>query len=149
MKSVKGEKTGFENIDLRIKENRVKQLDKINKDLTNEIFNSRIRFNPLTQISVNDTYIHFTFSAITGGVKNSANITVYREIKDRGFLNQDGGINFGTSGTFNPENVAACWRTIHAAIIINNWDLIMMLVEEYCGKYEKLGKEIKKQNRSF
>ena len=55
-------------------------------------------------------------------------------------------INFGSSGTFTPEDKEPYWRTIHAASILKNWDKVCETVNEHCKKYSELEEEIKKQN---
>jgi hypothetical protein len=55
-------------------------------------------------------------------------------------------INFGSTGSFTPENKEAYWRTIHAASILKNWDKVCQSVNEHCKKYSYLVEQIKKQN---
>lgn len=67
-------------------------------------------------------------------------------IKSIHTLNQKNQINFGTSGTFTPENKEAYWRIIHAASILKNWEKVCEAVNEHCKRYSDLVEEIKKQN---
>ena len=55
-------------------------------------------------------------------------------------------INFGSSGSFYPENKESFWRTIHAASILKNWEKVCESVNKHCKKYSELVEEIKKQN---
>ncbi len=50
-------------------------------------------------------------------------------------------------GSFDPSNnVAHYWKTITAADILKNWDAVVLLVKEYCAKYEELCIEFMKAN---
>lgn len=55
-------------------------------------------------------------------------------------------LNFGSTGSFTPENKEAYWRTIHAASILKNWDKVCEAVNEHCKRYSDLVNEIQKQN---
>jgi hypothetical protein len=57
-------------------------------------------------------------------------------------------INFGSSGSFTPENKESFWRTIHAASILKNWEKVCESVNEHCKLYSELANEIMKQNPS-
>lgn len=40
-------------------------------------------------------------------------------------------INFGTSGSFTPENKSSYWKTIHAATILKNWGVFCKIMKKY------------------
>lgn len=44
-------------------------------------------------------------------------------------------INFGSSGSFTPEDNNEYWRTIHAASILKNWNKVSELINKYCSEY--------------
>lgn len=46
--------------------------------------------------------------------------------------NKENRILFGASGSFDPSDKASYWRTIHAASILKNWDIVCKLVNDYC-----------------
>lgn len=56
-------------------------------------------------------------------------------------LYKRGEINFGSSGSFSPQNLASFWRTIHAASVLTNWEVVMSLVTKYCNMYTELQKQ--------
>ena len=64
-------------------------------------------------------------------------VTIYPEasniIEDR-----DMEINFGTSGSFTPNDKGSTWRTIHASEILQNWETVKDLVREYKSKIYEL-----------
>lgn len=41
-------------------------------------------------------------------------------------------INFGSTGSFTPQDSSPYWRTIHASIILQNWELIIPIIDKYC-----------------
>ena len=49
-------------------------------------------------------------------------------------------INFGSSGCFTPENKENYWRTIHAASILKNWNVVCYVINTYCKMYADLQK---------
>lgn len=56
-------------------------------------------------------------------------------------------INFGASGSFSPENTGPFWRTIHAAIILQNWEVLMPIFKDFCERYTILMNEIQNANQ--
>lgn len=50
-------------------------------------------------------------------------------------------INFGSSGGFNPEYKASYWRTLHAASVLKNWDVVLEIAHKYCNDYKDLRNE--------
>jgi hypothetical protein len=57
-------------------------------------------------------------------------------------------IIFGLSGAFNPSNKASCWKTIHAASILKNWNKFIEITNKYHKEYIELLSKIKKQNNT-
>lgn len=53
----------------------------------------------------------------------------------------DNRISFGSSGSFDVTNIASYWRTIHAASILKNWDIVSKLVNSFCSQYSEYCKE--------
>jgi hypothetical protein len=47
-------------------------------------------------------------------------------------------INYSSSGSFNPSNRASYWKTIHAASILKNWDIVSEMVNKYVRMYNDL-----------
>lgn len=61
-----------------------------------------------------------------------SDIVIYS--RETGFLKRENKINFGSSGSFNPDDQVPYWRTIHAAEFIKNWDKVCEVVNKYCKK---------------
>ena len=53
------------------------------------------------------------------------------------FYEREPEINFGSSGSFTPENKASYWRTIHAANILKNWEKACEIFKMYCKKHKE------------
>lgn len=47
-------------------------------------------------------------------------------------------INFGTRGSFTPSDIASYWRTIHAALILENWEQVSRVVKIHFLKAKEL-----------
>ena len=54
---------------------------------------------------------------------------------------KEGRINFGSTGSFNNKDKRAYWRTVHAASVLKNWDVVVEVVEKYCSDYRELKNE--------
>lgn len=60
------------------------------------------------------------------------------------FPSNQSGISYPTSGTFFPEvekNSGNIWRTLHAAVILKNWEQLIPLFTTACKKAEELKDE--------
>lgn len=44
-------------------------------------------------------------------------------------------ISVSGAGAFSPNVAPSYWKTIHAAIILQNWDLIQGICSKYCARY--------------
>lgn len=64
------------------------------------------------------------------------------------FFEGENGINFASSGQFTPKIRACYWRTIHAAEILKNWDLVCKIVNEHCQQYRDLVISINQENQT-
>ena len=58
----------------------------------------------------------------------------------------DNKISFGSAGSFDNTNIACYWRTIHAASILKNWDIVSILVNSFCSRYSEYCKEYELNN---
>ena len=128
---------------IELQNNFIAELQALNLGF-NESLSCRIKSSRLIELGVLD-------KEQSEGVYMShlwaSDINLYAERKTGLGLGQDRSINFGSSGQFTPENEACYWRTIHAAIILLNWDTIMALVEKYCTLYTE-GSEKLRQEQS-
>lgn len=71
-------------------------------------------------------------------------IDLYAERKGKGdvFYDRENEINFGASGSFNPNDKACYWRTVHAGEILKKWKTAIVIINEHCKAYAKLEKEM-------
>lgn len=70
-------------------------------------------------------------------------IELYAKSYDElGFERKENEINFGSSGCFNPSERESYWRTIHAASVLKNWDIVSEIVNNHCKMYCDLSKKI-------
>lgn len=54
--------------------------------------------------------------------------------QDKWGIRSKASIQVCTSGSFDNKNIASMWRTIHAAGILQNWEAVIALCEEYVAK---------------
>ena len=80
----------------------------------------------------------------SGEILSSSIIEIYAEVQDNNFglLSRPNRINYGSSGSFSPDNKGAYWRTLHAASFLQNWKPLCEIVNEHCSMYRDLMKEI-------
>ena len=77
---------------------------------------------------------------------DSGNVDI--SINYNGIFPQGRGINTAMSLNDNsPENKPQYWRTIHSAIILQNWESFFEIAEQYCKWTSQLRIETKKQNQ--
>lgn len=72
----------------------------------------------------------------------ASEISLYAADADAMFGRKENEINFGSSGSFTPEQRESYWRTVHAASIIKNWKVATEIINEHCKAYADLEKEI-------
>lgn len=62
-------------------------------------------------------------------------IELYAEVVRRLGLGRKNEIAFGSSGSFDPTVRESYWRTIHAASILKNWEIVSAIVNTHCKMY--------------
>ena len=110
-----------------------------NKLFLNSLRNNGFELAPNTYANVSESYIEI--GLYKPDVKDerlfASEISIY--IKSAPWnKGEEMEINFGSSGSFSPENKASYWRTIHASSFLKNWDKFKEVCELYANKYEKL-----------
>lgn len=78
----------------------------------------------------------------------SSIIELYAKIENSedNMFDRDNEINFGSSGSFSPKSKACYWRTIHAASVLKNWNVVCEIVNVHCKAYVELYKDIQSIN---
>lgn len=111
---------------------------KLSSELRERLLSLKIGFSPYLEVIVRDINVQIGIKANPEQAKKGyvfawgSDIDVYIHIRK----NTSSEINFGCTGAFTPyDNKAAYWRTIHAAIVLQNWETVMALCAEYAEKY--------------
>jgi hypothetical protein len=55
-------------------------------------------------------------------------------------------MNFGVTSAFSPSDRECYWRTIHAASVLKNWEIVSEIVNKYVKMYHDLVKKIAEEN---
>ena len=92
--------------------------------------------NAVCSISSNNIKIGVNYEKRKGYTMDFASDINLYPAKTRLGFNGECEINFGSSGSFTPENKTSYWRTIHAAEILNNWKSVCTLINLYCMQYD-------------
>ncbi len=117
------------------------KIEKLHHDFFNELLNLSLGFHKDLRGRIDTSFIEI-------GIKNPkkpevywssdwcSEITIYSSSAFFGKREPD--INFGSSGSFTPQDLAQYWRTKHACIVLDNWSLIISIVEKYCQKIKEI-----------
>jgi len=126
-----------------------KQVEQLDKELAEELKTRFTGFPKRLVVQVNDTKVQIGICPIVENgydMELQSIVDIYTwsifERKPRYHL------NFGTSGSFTPSDKAPYWRTINAAIILQNWTDITNLCGEYCRQLRELRK-IEQENETI
>lgn len=108
------------------------------QELTNELLAMQLGFSEELLVTVYDNSIRLGIEV----EKNSNSLLfasdVIFSIERTSIISHlKAKINFGSSGAFSPENKASYWRTIHAAIILQNWGAMNEIFSRYCKRYRE------------
>lgn len=112
---------------------RTERLKQLHLDFFKELQETGLGFHPELRGVINVFCIEFGIKKIGDensiySLESTSKVSLY-------VVGDDFEINFGSSGTFSPKNEASYWRTIHAAIILQNWKLIQGICQKYCARY--------------
>lgn len=134
-------------MDLTIKENRIKFVDKLEKQFIKELKNIGIELCKTSVCRVDVNSIELGILADKEKLEKGWKLAFGSEVTLTPFHPRRGNeINLGTSGSFNPKNKTSYWRAIHTSSLLKNWSKVSKLVNEYCKKYSKFIDEVEKQN---
>lgn len=137
-------------INLKTTESRLEALKKINGDCHQAFINAGIELSPDAIFGLSSSTLDISIRCLNKESRSyrssvfASDITIYA--KRNNYYNQENEINFGCTGSFNPENKASYWRTIHAASCLKNWDKVCEIVNTYCDRYKQLEDEMLKQS---
>ena len=132
-------------MDYTKKKHRQAALDNLEMAFMTEMENTISGFHRRCIAKIHRNRIDIAIQDEKGNELFASDVSLYPETTST-FFPQEKGINFGSSGAFDPKHEAPYWRTIHAAIILQNWDIAMGIVETYCMKMEELMEEFKQAN---
>lgn len=129
-------------MDYTILENREKALENINSSFIESLKKIGVELHEDASCCVYDTSI--VLEVLQSNEYVASGIDLYNV---NGYSRNKCVMNFGSSGSFDHSNVASYWRTIHAASLLKNWDLVCIEIIKHCKMCTDLSKEIIKQNK--
>jgi hypothetical protein len=67
-------------------------------------------------------------------------ITLYviKHDAERGDVNKENKMYYGTFGAFTPSDKESYWRTMHAAAVLSNWEIVSEIVNRHTQIYDDL-----------
>lgn len=117
------------------KEQRLEAIEKINKSFLSELRDANIELSDNAICRVYDDSIQLGISKADGsGFEFGSGLDLHPK-SNLGFRPKENSINFGSSGSFSPDNEAVYWRTIHSASILKNWHIVSDIVNEHCKQF--------------
>jgi hypothetical protein len=123
--------------------NILKDLKDIENSFITELRNNNIELSDNADCDISENCITIYLKSSQEGRRIfSSNIELYSGKPETYiFGKRENSINFGSSGSFDPTNEASYWRTIHAASILKNWEVVSNIVNKHCEMYIELGKD--------
>jgi len=138
----------MKNLDLSTPEKRLKAIQDLELEFITKLNNHcklsedvicRISENQI-EIGINPTEDHHLFEF-------ASEISLYSNF-DWYLKNPvENKINFGSAGAFTPNNKGSYWRTMHAAEVLQVWDTVSELVNQYCANFRELRELISNQSK--
>lgn len=114
-------------------------LEKLKSDLLAELKKANVELAPNVGVDIYNDRIHLYNVDENGKSIFGSVITITATQFDSllKFIRKPK-ISFGTTGSFNPESIGDYWRTIQAASILKNWDVVVEIVNLFCNEYLKI-----------
>lgn len=129
------------------KEELLKEIEKIENFFLNSMREKGVELSDDAVCYIRENSIELGISADEyqkeKGIKIAfaSDVTLYARLYDR-----DNEINYGSSGCFTPLKRESYWRTIHAASILKNWDVVSQIINECCEIFRNLMKRNFEEN---
>ncbi len=135
---------------LKTKEDRQEAIKQIENSFLITMKGNGIELSDDAVCRINQSSIELGISAIGKYAEKgyqmvfASDIELYAKSYDDelGFGRKENEINFGSSGSFNPSEMESYWRTIHAASVLKNWQVVSEIVNTHCKMYSDLSKKI-------
>lgn len=135
---------------LKTKEDRQEAIKQIENSFLITMKGNGIELSDDAVCRINQSSIELGISAISKYAEKgyqmvfASDIELYAKSYDDelGFGRKENEINFGSSGSFNPSEMESYWRTIHAASVLKNWQVVSEIVNTHCKMYSDLSKKI-------
>lgn len=135
---------------LKTKEDRQEAIKQIENSFLITMKGNGIELSDDAVCRINQSSIELGISAIGEYAKKgyqmafASAIELYAKSYDDelGFGRNENEINFGSSGSFNPSKRESYWRTIHAASVLKNWQVVSEIVNTHCKMYSDLSNKI-------
>lgn len=138
--------------DLSTKEGRTAAIQDINDGFIWTLRANHLEISPEAVCRVGMSYIELGIAAsgayLAKGFKIAFASTVELHCASNNLLigERENEINICGSGNFDPSVKEGYWRTIHAAEILKNWEVVCAIVNTHCKMYDDLEKAIFKTN---
>jgi len=135
---------------LKTKEDRQEAIKQIEKSFLTTMKSNSIELSDEAVCRINQSSIELGICAIGKYAEKGYQMAFASVIElyaksyneELGFGRKENEINFGSSGSFNPSERESYWRTIHAASVLKNWDIVSEIVNTHCKMYCDLSKKI-------
>ena len=106
------------------------------QELTNELLAMQLGFSDEILVIVYDNSVRLGIEVEKNSTSFSFASDVLFSIQRTSIIGHwEAEISVSSSGAFSPKNKSSYWRTIHAAIILQNWDAMNEIFSRYCKRY--------------
>lgn len=134
----------MEKFDLKEQEGRKNALIALHKSIAEALVKLGADYN--YSIRVNETSVEISLSKGTDKYYEShfaSDVTFYPKLESTLFGRQNAEVSYGTTGAFDPTNIASVFRTKFAAFVIDNWNEVNEICTNAISYYKELKEEIK------
>lgn len=134
---------------LKTKEDRQEAIKQIENSFLITMKGNGIELSDDAVCRINQSSIELGISAIGKYAEKGCQMVFASDIElyaksyddELGFGRKENEINFGSSGSFNPSEMESYWKTIHAASVLKNWQVVSEIVNTHCKMYSDLSKK--------
>ena len=114
----------------------MESLEKLKSDLLAELKKANVELAPNVGVDIYNDRIHL-YPVDENGESIFGSVITITATQFDSLLKtiRKPKISFGTTGSFNPESIGDYWRSIHAASILKNWDVVVEIVNLFCNEY--------------
>lgn len=122
-------------MDLSTKKRRIDAMAAVGEDFITELRDMGLNLSPEAFAKVKVDCIVIGTGSIEDGMIFRSSFTLY--LKEE-FINSSEHLSVPSSGNVDTTNTPEFWKIVHAAEILQNWDMVVTAAQQYCQRFAEL-----------